>query len=74
MNDFTERLPLDTLRKMRAKRLEEHEVFKAREWNEEMQKLLQNGVFGLDPITAGKLNRLCHDFANCAERYAKYVL
>jgi len=64
----------DTLRKLRTKRhLAQEEIFKAREWNEELQSLLKQGILGLEPHTVSKLNKLCHDFANCAERYAKYV-
>ena len=62
----------DTLRKHREKHSHLRDAFKARAWNEELQSLLKQGIIGLDPENVRKLNKLCHDFADCAERYAKY--
>lgn len=46
-------------------------VFKGREWNVELQNILEHGYLALNNDKIDRLNQLCQDFRQCAERYAK---
>lgn len=49
------------------------ELTTGRNWNEEYQFLLRNGIMGVTPQDIPKIVDLTHDFCSAAEAYAKYV-